>query len=312
MDETLNAFLQLNECTVWHHVDDLAVHFGALGILEFDGVPWIAFLLLEAQGDALALLVHVKDHHLDFLALLNDGVRVSHAAPAHVGDVEQTIHAVEVHEGAEIRDVLDNALANLAFLKVLEEGGAAGGAFGLQQLAARDHDVLAVVVNLQNLQIQFLIDEGVEVVHLTDIHLRTRQECLDATDIHNQTALHSAGHQALDNRAFGMVVHDVIPRLLGLRLLDADLRSAVFTFQALKQNFDFIADIDFIEVLEFRTVDEGLGLEAEIHHNAIVVLGDDLGFHNGILVRLGLRLGAFAKQLVHCRHVVQVNRVTHL
>ena len=36
------------------------------------------------------------------------------AAPAHVGDVEQAVNAVEINERAEIGDVLDGALADVA------------------------------------------------------------------------------------------------------------------------------------------------------------------------------------------------------
>jgi hypothetical protein len=40
--------------------------------------------------------------------------RMPDAAPAHVGDVQQAVHAVEVDERAEIGDVLDRALADVA------------------------------------------------------------------------------------------------------------------------------------------------------------------------------------------------------
>ena len=43
------------------------------------------------------------------------------AAPGHVGDVEQAVHAVEVDERAEIGDVLDDALPDLAGLDRVEQ-----------------------------------------------------------------------------------------------------------------------------------------------------------------------------------------------
>src|SRR2546427_2033793 len=41
------------------------------------------------------------------------------AAIAHVGDVQQAVHTAQVDEGAEIGDVLDDALPHLADLQLL-------------------------------------------------------------------------------------------------------------------------------------------------------------------------------------------------
>ena len=40
------------------------------------------------------------------------------AAPAHVGDVQQAVDAAQVDERAELGDVLDDALAELADLEL--------------------------------------------------------------------------------------------------------------------------------------------------------------------------------------------------
>ena len=81
----------------------------------------LARLLLEAEGDLLLLLVDVEDVDLDLLVDLDHLVRVVDAAPAHVGDVQQAVDAAEVDERAELGDVLDDALADLARLDLGEE-----------------------------------------------------------------------------------------------------------------------------------------------------------------------------------------------
>ena len=43
------------------------------------------------------------------------------AAPAHVGDVQQAVDAAQVDERAEVGDVLDDALAELADFELLEQ-----------------------------------------------------------------------------------------------------------------------------------------------------------------------------------------------
>ena len=44
------------------------------------------------------------------------------ALPAHVGDVQQAVDAAQVDERAEVGDVLDHALADLADFELLEQG----------------------------------------------------------------------------------------------------------------------------------------------------------------------------------------------
>ena len=60
------------------------------------------------------LAIDVQDLHLDFLIDRHHLRRVADAAPAHVGDVQQAVDAPQVDERAELGDVLDRALADLA------------------------------------------------------------------------------------------------------------------------------------------------------------------------------------------------------
>ena len=127
--------------------------FRADGELRFDVVPRIGHLLLETEADALFLAVDVQHDHVDVLADLEHFGRVADAAPAHIGDMEQTVDAVEVDERAEIGDVLDRALADVARGHFREQLLAALRAFLLDQFAARQHDVLALLVDLHDLEI---------------------------------------------------------------------------------------------------------------------------------------------------------------
>ena len=127
--------------------------------------------MLEAQGDLLAFLVHVDDVDFELLIDLDDLVRIVDAAPAHVGDVEQAVDAAEVHEGAELGDVLDDALANLARLDLGEQLGLLRDAIVLDQLAPADDDVAAGFVDLENLAIDGAADVIADIGRPADIHL---------------------------------------------------------------------------------------------------------------------------------------------
>jgi hypothetical protein len=121
--------------TVRHEVDDLAFDLGADWILGFDRVPGVGHLLLQAEADAFLFLVDVEDNYVDVLANLEDFGRMTDAAPAHIGDMEQTVDAVEVDERTEIGDVLDRALADIARGHFREQLRTAFHAFLFDQFA---------------------------------------------------------------------------------------------------------------------------------------------------------------------------------
>ena len=161
------------------------------GIFRFDVVPRVGHLLLEAEADALLFLVHVEHHHVNFLADLQHFRRMSDAAPAHVGDVQQAVNAVEINERAEIGDVLDRALADVAGHHFGEQLGAFLVALLLDEFAARQHDVLAVLVDFDDLELVGVADELREILRRDDVNLRRGQKRLDA-DVDDQAALDDA------------------------------------------------------------------------------------------------------------------------
>ena len=46
--------------------------------------------LLEAEGDTFLRVVEVEDDHVEFLVELYDLLRMVHAAPAEVGDMDKS------------------------------------------------------------------------------------------------------------------------------------------------------------------------------------------------------------------------------
>ena len=113
MNQALNALFQLHKGAVRHDIDHPALDTGVLGIFDVDSVPGIPLFLLEAQGNPLTLAVDFQNHHFDLFTDFDHFARMRNAAPAHVGDVQQAIHPVEVHKGTELGDVLDHATTDL-------------------------------------------------------------------------------------------------------------------------------------------------------------------------------------------------------
>ena len=82
--------------------------------------------MLETKGDTLFLLVDIQHHHVELLADAHHFARVIDAAPAHVGDVQQAVEAVEVNEGTEVGNVLYLALDHGAWGEVVQHLAAFG------------------------------------------------------------------------------------------------------------------------------------------------------------------------------------------
>ena len=152
VDQALDARLQLHEGAVVGDVGDGALEAGADRILGLDAGPRIGLQLLHAEADALRLRVDADDLHLHGVADVDDLARMIDAAPGHVGDVQQAVDAAQVDEGAVVGDVLDDAVDHLALVQPGDDLGALLGARRFQDLAARDDDVAAPAIHLEDLE----------------------------------------------------------------------------------------------------------------------------------------------------------------
>ena len=117
VDEALDAGDDLDERAEGDDLRDLAGERGAGAVGVEDRLPRVLLRLLEAERDALAVAVDVEDLDLDRLADLEDLGRMVDVAPGDLGDVDQAVDALEVDEGAEVDDVGDLALDDLAGLQ---------------------------------------------------------------------------------------------------------------------------------------------------------------------------------------------------
>ena len=160
-------------------------------------------------------------------------------APAHVGDVEQAVDAAEVDEGAVLGDVLDDALDDLALLEGLERLGLLLVALLLEEHAAREHDVAALLVELDDLELVGLPDELVQVADGPEIDLRAGEERLHAAaDGDRQAALHALADGPFDELVALARGRDLVPHLHLVRFLLGKRDEAVVVLAALDVDVD--------------------------------------------------------------------------
>ena len=109
--------------------------------------------LLDAERDAVRLVVDLDDLDLDGLADVDDLGRVVDAPPRHVGDVQEAVDAAEIDEGAVLGDVLDHAVDDLALFEVRHGSKRCSANFSSKHRAARYDDVAAAAaVHLEDLE----------------------------------------------------------------------------------------------------------------------------------------------------------------
>src|SRR5690606_31438076 len=154
--QPFHARLDLHERAVVGDVGDLAEHAGVGRVAAGDVVPRILAELLQAQADAVALAVVLQHAHFQLGAHFNDFGRMAHALPGHVGDVQQAVDAAQVHERAVVGEVLDHALEHGALDQLLHQRLALLGVLALGHRAAGDDDVVALAVQLDELEFQLL------------------------------------------------------------------------------------------------------------------------------------------------------------
>src|ERR1039457_6485133 len=168
MHHAFDSVFQLYERAVRHNADDLAGDLAAHGIFDLDIVPGIALPLFETERDAFLLAIDFQDHDFNGLADLEQFGGMIDTSPAHVRDVEQPIEPIEIDERAEVCEVLDRAGTDLADLHAREQRAAFVFSLLLDQLAPRQNDVVALLVDLDDLELEGLAHVVVEVAGRDD------------------------------------------------------------------------------------------------------------------------------------------------
>src|SRR5688500_6500497 len=144
---------------------------------------------------------------------------VVNPTPRHVGDVEQAVDAAEIDERTEVGDVLDDALPHLVLLELLHQLLALAGTLGLEDHAARDDDVAAALVELDDLELVLLTEQLGDVRHAPQGDLRAGEERVDAHEIDDDTTLDLLDERAYDRLIVLVGEADALPHAHEVRFL---------------------------------------------------------------------------------------------
>ena len=272
MHQAFDAGLDFDERAVVGEVGDLAEQARALRVAARNAHPRVFAQLLQAERHAVLLGVELEHFRGDFVTHCEHLGRMLDAAPGQVGDVQQAVDAAQVHEGAIVGDVLDDALDRRAFGQRRKEVLALGTCGLLEHRAAGHDHVVPLAVELDDLEQHGLAFERRGVLDRAQVDERPGQEGTDAVGHHRQAALHLAGDRAFDLGAFFQRFFQVHPggEALGLVARQAGFAEAVF--KGFDADRDEVARFGFdfaLVIAELFERDKRLGLEAGVDHDKI-------------------------------------------
>ena len=159
--------------------------------------------------------------------------------------MDEAVDAVEVDEGAEVDDVGDGALDDVADVELVDDLLTDLLALLFEDGAARQHDVVAVAVHLDDAAVELLADVLGKVLHAADVDQRGGQEAAHA-EVEDEAALDDLDDRALHRRAALVRVLDALPRLLEAGPLLAQDEAPVGVLLLHHEGVDLLAQRDLV------------------------------------------------------------------
>jgi hypothetical protein len=161
----------------------------------------------------------------------------------------------------------------------------------LEPCPPRQHDVVAVLVELDDLRLECLADVGLQVAHPAQLDERRRKEAAQA-DVDDEAALHDLDDRAAYDAAGLLDLLDRAPGPLVLRALLRQDEAALFVLLLENERLDLLADrddlmrVDVVADRELASGDHALGLEADVQQHLVLVdlhdrAGDDVAVLEG-------------------------------
>ena len=275
VEQTLDAFGHFHKGTVVGHDHNLALDLVSDVDRLGHGIPRVSRELLDAEGNPLAVVVEVEDDHVEALVDFDHFLRMAHAAPAEVGDVHQSVHTAEVDEHTVAGDVLDDAFEDLTLLQSGNDLALLLFQLGLDEGLVGDHDVLVLLVDLDDFEFHLLADVLVVVADGLDVDLAARQEGLDAEHVDDESTLGAALDRAHDDLVILEGSVDLDPRAVDAGGPVGHHELTVAVLLLLHEHRHHVSDAELGVVTELGSTDDALGLIADVHHHFLLADAHD-------------------------------------
>src|SRR5206468_2544704 len=188
-----------------------------------------------------------------------------------------------IDERAEVGDVLDDTLPHLIDRELFHQDVALRLPLRLQQHAARDHDVAAALVQLDDLELEALAEQLVDVRNAAQRDLAAGQERIHAHQVHHDAALDLLHERAAD--AFVLLVRfaDPLPDAHEVGFLFRKHDRAFLVLEVLEEDLHLVTFLETLRILELVDRHRAFRLEADVEDDGGVGYAqhfrfDDLAF----------------------------------
>src|SRR5579862_2548799 len=109
VNQAFDSLLEFNERSVVGDADDAAGNVCADRVAMLGIEPRIGRKLLEAERNALLVLVVFENFHLNLIADIDQIFGMREASPRHISDVQQAVETAEINECAILGKILNDA-----------------------------------------------------------------------------------------------------------------------------------------------------------------------------------------------------------
>src|SRR5580692_1370219 len=232
--------------------------------------PGVGRELLESQRDALLVFVVLQNLYLNLIADVHQIFRVSQASPRHVGNVEQAIEAAEIDERAVLGEVLDYAGEDRSFFEVLEGLGALFVLLAFEQVFPRDDYVAALLVELDDHDLEGLAFHAVEIADGAQVDLRAGQESVRTENVDGEAAFDAIDDHGIDRLLLVVSFFDFFPGVNALRLLVREVDVAFLGLTLLAHHVDLVTGLELrlaLVIEYFRQRQHAFRLGADIDYH---------------------------------------------
>ena len=243
MDEAVDARGEFDEGAeigeAGHFADEL---LAGLELFGSDG-PGIRLHLLQAEGHLAGVGVQLENFDFEFVANVDHVGGLANAMPAHVGNVQEAIDAIEIEEGAKVGDATDAPFDDIAFFEGEEAFFLLLGALFFENHAAIDDDVFLLHIDGEDADFDVLADELLKFKRIARAGAGGRHEG-PAADVDANAAFDGFGHLAGYVALLFEGGEQAAP-VLGLLHLEGRENGLSFFVPAGDGDFHQIADCDF-------------------------------------------------------------------
>ena len=199
--------------------------------------------------------------------------------------VDEAVDAAEVDECAELCKTNDDAFADLTDGQRAEQLLFLLVEFFFQNLALREHDAMAFVIEVDHFEAQAFADEFVEVADGLTTDLRCGDEAAHA-EVDQDAALDDLRDRCFDHFVVVVCGDDFFPRLEGTRAAFAQEEGAVLVIDPVDHDFEGVTDFEFFWFDRKRELAEGkrtFRFAADVDEQFVLVFrnddaGQDLAF----------------------------------